>query len=183
MKRLLSTRVSFGVLGALVGAVLGLAVTGGFPDAMQDPLANAVRHVGINLPGGADVHPVARVPSERTADSGTAFNDPARGVRDEEPKRYSSRASYESSCYASEACRAFFGVDEEESEDESARFDPEESEDESVRFDSPPQSDSGGYNSGQLGEPGQPGIPDEGNDESGDSDGTPGEAGPPGDPG
>lgn len=171
MKRLLFTKASFGIIGALVGTALGLAVTGGFPDGMQDPLANAIRHVGINLPGGADDHPVARVPSGRTADSGNAFNVPTGGIREGEPKRYSSGGRYESSCYASEACRAYFGIEEEEPEDDTVRYVP------------PPQSDSGGYNPGQLGEPGQPGIPDEGSDDPGESDGTPGEAGPPGGPG
>lgn len=170
VKRLLSTKLSFGIIGAIVGTGLGLAVTGGFPDGMQDPLANAVRHVGINLPGGADAHPVARVPSERTADTGHAFQVPTGGLREDEPRRYSSGGGYENSCYASAACRAYFGLDQEE-------------EDETVQFVPQPQGDGGGHNPGQLGEPGQPGIPDEGDDESGDSDGTPGEGGPAGEPG
>ncbi len=170
MKRPLVNRVFYGVVGALAGTTLGLAVTGGFPDGVQDPLANAVRHVGINLPGGADVHPVARIPARSETEEGKAFSVP-KGGTGEAQKRSPSRGGYESSCYASAACREYFGIEEDEPEDEAVRYVP------------PPQSDGGGYNPGQLGEPGQPGIPDEGSDDPGESDGTPGEAGPAGDPG
>jgi hypothetical protein len=172
MKRLLSNRLAFGVIGTVLGTALGLAITGGFPDGMQDPLANAVRHVGINLPGGADVHPVATFPREGTTESGNAFQVPKGPGADQEKKAgYSTRSGSGDSCYASEACRAYFGLETDDPNEPDYVYIP------------PASDDEGGNNPGTAGEPGQPGIPDGGNDEPGESDGTPGEGGPAGDPG
>src|ERR671922_1438790 len=171
MKRLLTNRLAFGAVGALVGVALGLAITGGYPDGVQDPIANAVKHVGINLPGGADVHPKARFPREGATDTGNAFSVPKGGESEGPKRRYTTGGGTSNSCYASQACREYFGLETD---------DPNEPH---VVFVPPSRDANGNYNPGTGGEPGEPGIPDGEGDGPGEQDGTPGEGGPPGDPG
>lgn len=166
------------VLGGGAVAVFVLAVSGTFPDAIQDGLANAVDNLGVDLPGGDNRLGAA---GDDDADEG-AVSFPDLEIESTPSASPTSTPSPQPYRRPAGSSRSYYHPYADE-DDDFSYYDPYgyEEEDDGEVYIPPPDdsSDDSGAGYGQPGEGGEPGFPNGDNANAG----TPGEGGPGGEPG